>query len=285
MEKFRIATVQMNALRDDLEHNLAAHTKFSQEAANEGCRLIMFPELSVTAHFADEGSTDLAQEADSGRIFETMRDLAKEQGIVIGYGFCERAHGTFYNAYALMGGEGLIGLQRKVHASQDEYLHFRMGQSFEIFNLGFCRLGILVCFDASFFEAWRVMAIKGVEVLLIPHAGRSGQGEEVPAKEQKSQLEKILDGLPGRYGIYAEDNAVFANYGNQVGYNGHSTHSGGAYILGPDGKTIARSDPSLNDLWIQAELNPDLLETARSSRYSLLRTRRPEMYRELIEKI
>ncbi len=48
---------------------------------------------------------------------------------------------------------------------------------------------------------------------------------------------------------------------------------------------IARSELSLDDLWIQAELDPELLGAARSSRYSLMRTRRPEMYRELIEKI
>lgn len=285
MEKFEIATVQMNAPRGDLDHNLEIHRCIAREAANHDCGLVMFPELSVTAHFGDEDVTLLAEEATQGTIYETMRTLAKELGCVIGYGFCEKAHGTFYNSYALMASEGLLGVQRKVHASQDEYISFRMGRSLEVFDLGFCRVGIAICFDASFFEVWRVLVLKGAEVLLLPHASRTGWGEQLPEEQQRQELEQMLDGLPGRYGIYAEDNAVFAVYGNQVGYNGHTTHLGGAHILGPDGKLLAKSEPVLNDLWISAELDPELLDRARNSRYSLLRTRRPEMYGELTRMI
>ncbi|MFW6082607.1 MAG: nitrilase-related carbon-nitrogen hydrolase, partial [Chloroflexota bacterium] len=184
--------------------------------------------------------------------------------------------------YALMGGgEGLLALQRKTHASLDEYFSFRMGRSLAVFDLGFCRVGIAVCFDASFFEVWRVLVLKGAELLLLPHAGRSGWGEEIPEQKQRENLEEKLDGLPGRYGFYAQDNGVFAAYGNQIGYNGHSTHSGGAYIVGPDGKLLTRSEPVSDDLWISADLDPEVLEEAWNSKWSLLRTRRPEIYGKL----
>jgi predicted amidohydrolase len=198
---------------------------------------------------------------------------------------CEKAHGTFYNSYALMGAEGLLGLQRKIHASQDEYFHFRMGRSLDVFDLGFCRVAVAICFDASFSEVWRVLALKGAELLLLPHAGRSGWGDEVPQEKQRQDLRQSLAGLPGRYGVYAEDNALFAAYANQVGYNGHSTHSGGAYILGPKGELLAKSEPILEDNWISAELDPRALEEARNARYSLLRNRRPEVYSELTRMI
>jgi predicted amidohydrolase len=127
--------------------------------------------------------------------------------------------------------------------------------------------------------------LKGADVLLLPHAGRSGWGKEIQPEEQQKRLKKILDDLPGRYGVYAEDNIVFAAYGNQVGYNGHTTHSGGAYVIGPDGKLLTKSEPILDDLWLSAELDPQVLEESRNSRYSLLRTRRPEMYGELTRMI
>jgi predicted amidohydrolase len=281
LRRFKIATVQMNALRGDLDHNLEVHSHFARKAADDGCELVMFPELSVTAHYGGEDVTSLAEEATRGTIFETMRGLAQRLDCVIGYGFCEQAHGTFYNSYGLMGPRGLIGVQRKVHASRDEYFSFRMGRSLEVFDLHFCRVGIAICFDASFFEAWRVLALKGADVLLLPHASRTGWGEEVPEEKQREDLTHMLDTLPGRYGIYAEDNNVFAAYGNQVAYNGHTTHLGGAYILGPDGKLLAQSKPVLDDLWVSAELDPETLDQARNSKYSLLRTRRPEMYAEL----
>jgi N-carbamoylputrescine amidase len=285
MERFKVGAVQMNALRGDLDHNLAVHRRFAREAAKAGCRLVIFPELSVTAHYGGEDVTALAEHANVGKTYNAMHALAGELGCVIGYGFCEKAHGTFYNVYALVAESGLIGVQRKVHASQDEYFSFRMGRSLEVFDLGFCRVGIAICFDASFFEVWRVLVLKGAEVLLLPHASRTGWGEQLPEKKQREELEQLLDRLPGRYGIYAEDNAVFAVYSNQVGYNGHTTHLGGVYILGPDGKLITKSAPVLDDLWISAELDPEALDKARNSKYSLLRTRRPEIYGEITRMI
>ena len=275
----------MNALRGDLDHNLEVHRRIAREAAGVDCRLVMFPELSVTAHYGVEDVTSLAEEAAGGTIYETMRALASDLGCVIGYGFCERAHGTFYNSYALMGDKGLMGMQRKVHASQDEYFSFRMGRTLDVFDLGFCCVGIPICFDANFFEVWRVLALKGADVLLLPHASRTGWGEEIPQEKQQQDLKQMLDGLPGRYGVYAEDNIVFAAYGNQAGYNGHSTHLGGAYVLGPDGKLLARSEPVLDDQWISAELDPEILEVVRRNPWFPLKKRRPETYGELTRQI
>jgi predicted amidohydrolase len=285
LDRFKIAVAQINALRNDLDHNLRLHERVACEAVAAGCRLVVFPELSVTAHYGDEDVTTLAEDVAVGRISGAMHALAAELDAIIGYGFCEQAHGTYYNSYALMGPGGLIGVQRKVHASLDEYFSFRMGRSFEVFDLGFCRAGVLICFDANFSEAWRVMALKQAEVLLLPHAGRSGWGEMVPEDQQREKLQQALSALPGRYGVHAADNNVFAAYGNQVGYNGHSTHSGGAYILDPCGALLAKSQPVLDDSWISAELDPDILNRARNSKFSLLRTRRPEMYAELTRMI
>jgi len=281
MERFKVAAVQMNALRDDVDHNLEVHGRLAREAADDGCRLVMFPELSVTAHFGDAAATSHAEAADDGRIAETMHELARELGIVIAYGFCEAARGTFYNTHALVGPDGLIGVQRKVHASKDEYFTFRMGRSLSVFHLGFCRVATLICYDANFSEAWRVLALKGADVLLLPHASRTGWGEQVSEQNQRRHLEARLEGLPGRYGVYAADNAVFAVFGNQFGYNGHSTHAGGAYIIGPDGKTLLKSHAELDDIWISAELDPELQTKCRNSTHCTLKMRRPELYGEV----
>ncbi len=192
MISFRIAMVQMNALKGELEHNLELHRRFTAEAAEGGCRLVLFPELSASAHFGDEAALEYAEEAGEGVIYEEMCKLAESHDIIISYGFCEKDRGTFYNSQALVGPEGLIGVQRKTHASWDEYFYFRMGRSFDVFDLGFCRVGTLVCFDSAFFEAWRVLALKGADVILTRHAARSARGQEKPEKD-------ILAGLATRY--------------------------------------------------------------------------------------
>jgi len=283
VEKYTVAAVQMNALRDDLDHNLVVHERFTREAAEAGARLVLFPELSVTAHFGDNGATALAEPARKGRIHDTMHDLAAAHDIVISYGFCEYEHSTYYNAQGLMSPDGLLGVQRKVHASGDEYFTFRMGRSFETFDIGPSVVGTLICFDVTFFEAWRVLALMGAEVILAPHAARSGRGKDIPAKEQEEILRKQLANTQSN-SVYAAANGVYLIHANQYGYNGHSTHSGGVYVIDPTGEIIAQSEPKLEDLMITAEIDPAAVRAARSNRPTL-KQRRPEVYGELTRMI
>lgn len=66
---------------------------------------------------------------------------------------------------------------------------------------------------------------------------------------------------------------------DHVGFDGHSTDVGGAYVLGPDGLPKARTTPSLDDQMIVADLDPVLFD--RGERWLQLRKRRPEIYGEL----
>lgn len=285
MKPLRVASVQMNALKNDLDHNLDVHVKFIQKATRENCQLIMFPELSVTAHYGDEKVVQFAEEPGNGRAFETITAQARKHQILVSYGFCELAHGTHYNSQALVGPQGLIGIQRKVHASRDEYFSFRMGRSLEVFDIGFCRVGTLICYDSSFCEAWRVLTLKGAELILLPHASRSGWGKRIDRKKQINSLRSMLSALPGSNGVYAKSNGVFAVFGNQVDYNGHSTHSGGACILDPSGDVLAKARASLQDQMITAELKPPALDKSRRAPGYTLKTRRPEVYGELTRMI
>lgn len=284
-DKIKIAAVQMNAMRENLEYNLEVHRRISREAAADGCNIILFPELSVTAHYGHVSATSLAEEATVGRIYKTMQGLAKELNVFIAYGFCEILHGAHYNSEAIVGPEGLMGIHRKVHASRDEYIYFRMGRALEVFDIGLCRIGILICYDANFFEAWRVLALKNADILLLPHASRSAPGEEVPKDRQIRQLKETVENMPGNFGVYAADNNVFAVYANQADYNGHSTHSGGAYVCGPDGKVIVKSKPVLADHWISADVDLKVRAKGRAGTNSLMKDRRPEVYGELTKMI
>ena len=155
-----------------------------------------------------------------------------------------------------------------------------------VFDLGICRVGTLICYDVSFSEAWRIMALKGAEVVLGPSAGRKGgMAEKVPDDEQLKRLSDTLDQLPGPNGVYAAENALYSVNCNQFGFNGHSTHKGGASIIDPVGKVITRSEPLLEDLMITATLDPEPAEEMRRGKGFSLRTRRPEIYGELTRMI
>ncbi len=276
----------MNALMDDLDHNLQTHVHFIEQASGEGCALILFPEISTTAHYGDPRVVQFAEELGKGPVYACILEQAKKHELIVSYGFCEKDHGTYYNTQALVGPKGLIGIQRKVHASGDEYFSFRMGRSFHVYDLGFAKVGTLICYDTSFSESWRILALKGAELVLMPHAGRKGgMGRKVPPEEQLERLQAHREEMPGHWGAYAAENGVFGAHCNQVNFNGHTTHKGGAFIVDPKQNLIAQGPLCTEDLMIMGELNPEIMEEVRRTRGFTLRTRRPEIYGDLTEMI
>ncbi len=294
MDAFRVAATQLDTRLGDVEHNLAGHARLAAEAAETGCDLVVFPELSATGHSGDPEVTRTAEALD-GPIFDAIHALAREHGVVVGYGFGEAFRGTHYNTYSLVGPGGLLGLQRKVHASYDEFFHFRQAYEWEVVDLGFCRVGTAICHDSDFFESWRVLALRGAEVILLPHATRiqpagggdlafDGRGREASAEEIRAGQEEVLSERPyppRRHDLFARDNAVFAVHSGQVGFDGHSSHVGGAYVLAPDGSLLARTEPGPDAALVVADLDPALLVHARENPWYALRKRRPEAYEEL----
>jgi 5-aminopentanamidase len=295
VQRCRVAVTQVDVRHLDVEHNLEAHRTVIAETAEAGCDLVVFPECSVTGH---NGSPEVTRDAEphDGRIFETIAGAAREAGIVVGYGFCELDRGTHYNSFALVGRDGLLGLQRKVHASDDEFFRFRQAYEWVVVDLGFARVGTAICHDSDFFESWRILALKGAELVLLPHANRTmpagggeltfdGRGREVDADALLRAQAELLDGTPGPPRLHdalARDNAVFAAFSDQVGFDGHSTHVGGAYVLAPDGSLLARSERGTGTSWVATDLEPESLVRARENPWFALRKRRPETYDELV---
>jgi predicted amidohydrolase len=294
VERCRVAAVQVRTRRQDVAHNLAEHVRVIDEAATAGCDLVVFPELSVTGH---NGSIEVIRDAEPlhGPIAEQLTARAAECGVVVGYGFCEAFRGTHYNTYALVGPEGLLGVQRKVHASFDEFFRFRQAYEWNVIDVGSFRAGVAICHDSDFFESWRILALRGAEVVLLPHARRKlfaadgtlrfdGAEHEASPEELLAAQRSFLDPAtvpPRLQDVLARDNGVYAVYADHVGFDGHSTHVGGAFVLGPDGSTVASSEPGLDTSWVVAELDPALLARVRENPVFPLRKRRPEVYDEL----
>jgi len=294
MEPFTVAATQVETRHLDVDHNLELHVRLIEETAAAGCHLVVFPEGSVTGSNGSEEVVRHAEPSD-GRIYRTLQAEAARHRIVVSYGFCELYRGTHYNTSALVGPDGLLGLQRKVHASYDEFFRFRQAYEWDVADAGFCRVGTAICHDSDFFESWRILALMGAEVILLPHANRTmpagggdltfdGRGREEPEASVLGAQRELLDERPWPPRIHdflARDNGVFAVFSDQVGFDGHSSHVGGAYVLAPEGSMLARSEPDVESGWIAAELDPALLDRVRANPWFALKKRRPEAYGEL----
>jgi len=297
MQRFRVAATQIDTRYRDLQHNLDVHMRMIDEAAAAGCQLIVFPELSVTGHNGSPEIVQFAEPAD-GRIARAMIERARAGDIIVGYGFAEVFRGTHYNSYALVGPAGLIGIQRKVHASYDEFFRFRQAYEWGVFDLGFCKVGTAICHDSDLWESWRILALMGAEVVLLPHAIRKmlnddgtlsfdGAERQAPDEELLAAQRQMLFAHPNPklHDIQARTNGVYAVFSDHVGFDGHSTHVGGAYILDPEGHMLARSEPATTSAWISAELDPAVYDLVRRNPWFALKKRRPETYGELCRQI
>ena len=185
-------------------------------------------------------------------------------------GIAELDSGIHYNTQFIVGPEGYLGKQRKVHLSRDEYFFFRAGTSLPVFDLPFARVGIAVCYDNEVPEVSRCLAVGGAEVLLCPHAGRFGTwpdnlaGRRRAVGEQKAHWRLL-------HACRAYDNGVFIALVNTSGQSAENlpdveaNHAGGCMIFGPDGGLVAESSTDdIADEMIVAALDGNEVSKRRS---------------------
>ena len=170
----RIAGVQHNRVVGDVSGNLARIETWTREAAAGGAQIVALPELSNTGYFCsdvNDAHFDLAEEI-PGPTTRFYANLALELGIVVIGGLYERDPVThvYYNSAVVVGPEGLIGRYRKSHIPSKptfmEKYYFAPGNlGYPVFDLGFCRVGITICYDRHFPECYRQMALQGAEIV------------------------------------------------------------------------------------------------------------------------
>jgi predicted amidohydrolase len=297
MERFTVAATQMSSRYLDVEHNIEAHRRLIRQTAEAGCQLVAFPELSMTGHNSTADTVRFAEPND-GRMFRIIAEEARRHNVVVAYGFAELYRGTHYNTYSIVGPDGLIGMQRKIHASYDEFFRYRQAYEWGVFDLGFCKTGVAICHDSEYWESWRILALKGAEVVLLPHAIRKmldetgaltfdGDGKEATAAEYLENQRQMYEARPNPklHDVMARTNGLFGIFSDHVGFDGHSSHVGCAYAIDPAGHMLAHADPCVGDAWVACDLDPEMFHFVRRNPWFQLKKRRPETYGELVREL
>lgn len=284
MQDFTLALIQMNAPLGKVESNLRAHVDRARQAVASGANLVAFPELSVTGHWCAGDVWAASEQVPDGRSTMVLADLARELGVGIGFGLAERDAGLAYNTYVLVGPQGYIGKQRKLHMSGDEYFHFRGGSEIAVLDIGSCQLGVGICYDNLFPEVSRVAAVRGAEVYLMPHAARCGKWPR--DSEAQSRLVTQTKSIWTRaYAARAYDNGMYVAVVNQAGKAGRkplANHAGGILVFDPGGDLLAESQTCrIEDEMVVCSLTVSAFEARRRGSCFNLQTRRPELYGDL----
>lgn len=292
MERIRLAAVSMNGFLGEPQRSLAGIAQWCERAAAEQAELVVFPELVVHGH-CTPATWELAEPVPEGPSVQRLAELARRHGIFLSAGLSEKERDIVYNTQVLVGPNGYVGKQRKLHLSRDEVALYKGGREIAVFDLGKCRVGTVICYDNWFPEIARIAALKGAEVMLMPHAAREKGWDDSPESEAAARRH-VYHAFATGYAMRARENACFCVYADQAGRAGYVDtyprdhpnqphHPGGAIVFAPDGGVLkATQTERIIDEMIVADLEPALLAAARGHPNYTLRTRRPELFGELV---
>ena len=272
------------------------------QAQGRGCDLVVFPELALTTFFprwwmADQAEIDAFFEREMpGPETRPLFDEAARLGIAFCLGYAEliRAGGALrrYNTSILVDRDGrLVGKYRKVHlpghAEHEPWRPFQHLEKryFDVGDLGFPVwralggvLGMCICNDRRWPETYRVMALQGVEMILL---GYNTPAHNPPAPEQ-DPLGPFHNHLVMQAGAY--QNATWVVGVAKCGREEGCDLIGQSAIIAPSGEIVAQA-ATLADELITARCDLDLTRSYKDTIFNFARHRRPEHYRLIVDRV
>ena len=270
MAEIVIACVQMDCKLGDVEANRRGIVERLREAAARGAELVVFPECAATGYCFDS----LAEAAPSAEPLEgeTARAVAaacRETGAHAVVGFIERDGEKFYNAAMLVAPGGVVGSYRKAHLpflGVDRFLT-PGDRPFQVFDLPGGKVGINICYDASFPESARVLKLAGARLVVLPTNWPPGAWRTPEFVVRARALE----------------NHVFFAAANRVGEERGWRFIGRSKILDCDGETLAEAGGDAEEIiYARADLaradDNHIVNVAGSYEIDRLKDRRPELY-------
>lgn len=166
-----VAVVQTEPMMADVVGNLRRIVEDVTAAAAGGARLVVLPELCITGYMFENRAEALAlaEELPGGPSAQLLVAVAEELGVYLVAGFAERDGDTLFNSSILTGPNGYVGRYRKVHLWDAENTIFTPGDvGLPVFDTDIGRVGMLICYDAWFPEAFRSLALQGADVVCLP---------------------------------------------------------------------------------------------------------------------
>lgn len=252
----RIGAVQMRM--GAYEQNLETHLRYIEQAAAERVRILLFPELALGEE----------PEPLDGPTVTRLRQAAREAGIYVIPCLWEQADGGRYVTSPLIGPDGeIVGVYRKAHA-WPEWNHL-VGSDYPVFDLGFVKIGIMICFDKRFPEVARSLAVAGADIIFTPNSS--------DAKGEKWEPWSEPEVFRMYHQMRALENGVYVAATNKIGPLADTECYGATSIANPTGRIVADADVSEGLIFHDCDLN--LVAQVREYR---LCNRRPETYGPLV---
>ncbi len=157
-----IAAAQSRSIRGDLQDNILTHLRFIERAAAAGCRLLVFPELSLIGYELDLAAT-LQFRRDDPRL-DPIRNAAKKHDmhIVVGGPLASEEERPYLGALVVSPQRTVCYPKTHVHESEAPY--FLSGEDSCVVVIDGNRVGIAICADTSYASHAATVASRGAQL-------------------------------------------------------------------------------------------------------------------------
>ena len=270
MNKFTVAVLQLDS-QDDVQKNLDTVVSFIEEAAARGAKLITMPE---SMNYVGLDNAGHAEEIPGGPTFQLMSEQAKQYGVWLHCGSIYEKNPNDprpFNSTMVIDPQGnLAAKYHKIHPFDvvipngpvnRESERICPGNEIVTVDTGEVgHLGLSICYDMRFAEMYRIMALEGAQILLMPADFTMPTG--------KDHWETILRTRAIENGCYV---IAPAQYGVKPKFQAYAN----SLVVDPWGNVIARA--SNHPQVITAEIDLDYLQQVRRQIFTL-ENRRPDVY-------
>ena len=263
-----------------------------RQASSNGCDLVVFPELALTTFFPRWFVDDIT-EADHW--YETsmpspatqpLFDEARRLSIGFSLGYAELTpDGHRFNTQILVEKDGtVVAKYHKVHIPGHEHhepdrpfqhaerYYFEPGpEGFGVWKAFGARMGMMICNDRRWPESYRVMGLKGVEMIL---CGYNTPIHYVPDPSQDI-LQGFHNALVMQSGAYQNGTWVVgvAKGGTEEGVDS----LGQTCIVAPSGQIVAQAYTTADEL-VVARCDLDWCSKYKDTLFDFDKYRRPDVY-------
>ena len=268
-KKLTIVGVQMDVTYGDLPHNLEKMHEYLIKVAADKPFLVVFPECSLSGYCCqslDEARSISIKRDDS--LLEKATKMAKSLNLNWVFGFLEKENDQVFNSAALMTRSGQRHIYRKVHLPKLGVDQFTTaGCEFPLIDVEGVRIGINICYDCSFPEPSRVMALNGVDLIVLPTNWPPG-------------ADTTAEYIPNARAL---ENHVYFMAVNRVGDERGFHFIGKSKICHPNGHSLAYANHDREEI-IVAEFDPavarnkHLIRVPGKHEIHRMADRRPETY-------
>ncbi|MEO6889700.1 MAG: carbon-nitrogen hydrolase family protein [Ktedonobacteraceae bacterium] len=272
----RTAVIQLNS-RDNPAENLTVVEQFLERAGAMGAQFVALPEFWT--YLGPYSGFEKAVQTVPGPFIERLQEKARKHKMIVHGGSIVERHptlpGKFYNTSVLINRDGEIVAQyRKLHlfdvclANGDRHAESERivaGDEIVTAEIDGITFGLAVCYDLRFPELFRILALRGAQILMVPaaftlHTGRDHWEVLLRARAIENLCYVVA---PAHIGSYPPNKQCF----------------GRSLIVDPWGLVLAQApdEPTV----MLAEIDLARIEQARAQ-IPCLEHRRPEAYMHLV---